>query len=182
MSTLPEDKGGIWRYNNQQLHKSGHWKKVINTAFKWLGALSHNRWPGISCLCLDPPFWFLFLLHKRKICRVGVAGPSLQETHLSDAARMCALHGLNWKYPETHNSSGNPDVRQLPLGQGLGGQRIELHPHYPLVYMKRFMSWKKRSNHPQMGTTKTIRYAVLPMNRIGLALPSQLIRDNFSGE
>ena len=27
----------------------------------------------------------------------------------------------------------------------------------------------------------TIRYAVLPMNRIGLAPPSQLIRDNFSG-
>ena len=33
-----------------------------------------------------------------------------------------------------------------------------------------------------MGTTITIRYAVLPMNRIGLAPPSQLIRDNFSGE
>ena len=54
---------------------------------------------------------------------------------------MCTLHGLNWKHPETHNSSGNQDVRQLPLGQGLGGQCIELHPHYPLVWMKRFMSW-----------------------------------------
>ena len=182
MPTLPEDKGGSGRYNNQQLHKPGHLKKVINTAFKWLGSLSHNRWPGISCLCLDPPFWVLFLVHSRKICRVAVAGPSPQETHLSVVAGMCALHGLNWKHPETHNSSGNPDVRQLPLGQGLGGQRIELHPHYPLVWMKRFMSWKKRSNHPQMGTTMTIRYAVLPMNRIGLASPSQLIRDNFSGE
>ena len=89
-------------------------------------------------------FWFvvlssIFLVSSGKICRVGIAGPSPWETHLSDAAGMGALHGLNWKHPETHNSSGNQDVRQLPLGQGLGCQRIELHPHYPLVWIKRFM-------------------------------------------
>ena len=66
------------------------------------------------------------------------------QPHLSDAAGMCTLHGLNWKHPETHNSSGNQDVRQLPLGQGLGGQRIELHPHYPMVWMKRLMSWNEK--------------------------------------
>ena len=38
--------------------------------------------------------------------------------------------------------------------------------------MKRFMSWKKRSNHPQMGTTMTMWYVLLPGNRIGLALRS----------
>ena len=65
---------------------------------------------------------------------------------------MCTLHGLNWKHPETHNSSGNQDVRQLPLGQGLGGQRIELHPHYPLVWMKRFMSWNEKLKPPQLGS------------------------------
>ena len=65
-------------------------------------------------------------------------------SHLSDAAGMRALHGLNWKHLETHDSSGNQEVRQLPLGQGLGGQRIELHPHYPLVSMKRFLEWIKR--------------------------------------
>ena len=155
---------------------------MINTAFKWVGSSSHNRWPGISCLCLDPPFWVLFLVHSRKICRVGIAGASLQKTHLSNVAGMCALHGLNWKHPQTHNSSGNQDVRHLPLGQGLGGQRIELHPHYPLVWIKRFMSGNKPWNHPQMGTTITMWYVLLPVNRIGLALLSQLMRDNFSGE
>ena len=98
-------------------------------------------------------FWsvllnFMFPVHSGKIFRVRVAGPSLRETHLSDAAGMCALHGLNWKHAKTHNSSGNQDVRQLPLGQGLGGQRIELHPHYPLVRMKRFMSWNEKLKAP----------------------------------
>ena len=49
----------------------------------------------------------------------------------------CALYmALNWKHPKTHNSLGNQDERQLPLGQGLGGQRIELHPHYPMEWIK----------------------------------------------
>ena len=100
----------------------------------------------------------MFLVHSGKIFRVGVAGPSLRETHLSNAAGMCALHGLNWKHLETHNSSGNQDVRQLPLGQGLGGQRIKLHPYYPLVWMKgflvkmkRFMSWNEKLKAPLNG-------------------------------
>ena len=33
-----------------------------------------------------------------------------------------------------------------------------------------------------MGTTITMWYVLLPVNRIGLALPSQLTRDNFRGE
>ena len=33
-----------------------------------------------------------------------------------------------------------------------------------------------------MGTTITMWYVLLPVNRIGLALLSQLIRDHFSGE
>ena len=100
----------------------------------------------------------MFLVHSGKICRVGAAGSSLRETHLSDAAGMCALHGLNWKHPETHNSLGNQDVRQSPLGQGLGGQRIKLHPCYPLVWMKgflvrmkRFMSWNEKLKPPLNG-------------------------------
>ena len=46
---------------------------------------------------LDPylSFGIPFLVHSGKIFRVGVAGPSLRETHLSDVAGMCALHGLN---------------------------------------------------------------------------------------
>lgn len=53
----------------------------------------------------------MFLVHSGKICRVGAAGPSLRETHLSDAAGVCALHGLNLKHPETSDSSVNQDVR-----------------------------------------------------------------------
>ena len=86
------------------------------------------------------------------------------QTHLCDAAGMCTLHGLNWKHPETHNSSGNQDVRQLPLGQGLGGQRIELHPHYPLVRMKRFMSWNEKLKPPQLGSTVMMWYVLLLTN------------------
>ena len=86
------------------------------------------------------------------------------QIHLCDAAGMCTLHGLNWKHPETHNSSGNQDVRQLPLGQGLGGQRIELHPHYPLVRMKRFMSWNEKLKPPQLGSTVMMWYVLLLTN------------------
>ena len=110
----------------------------------------------------------MFLVHSGKIFRVGVAGPPLWETHLSDAAGMCALHGLNWKHPKTHNSSGNQDVRQLPLGQGLGGQRIELHPHYPMEWMKSswcewtenlwagMKSWNHHNNEVRLNSSKTI--------------------------
>ena len=59
----------------------------------------------------------IFLVRSRKICRVRVASPSPRETHLSDAAGMCVLHGLNWKHPETHNSSGNQDVRHYHLAK-----------------------------------------------------------------
>ena len=86
------------------------------------------------------------------------------QTHLCDAAGMCTLHGLNWKHPETHNSSGNQDVRQLPLCQGLGGQRIELHPHYPLVRMKRFTSWNEKLKPPQQGSTVMMWYVLLLTN------------------
>ena len=86
------------------------------------------------------------------------------QTHLCDAAGMYTLHGLNWKHPETHNSSGNQDVRQLPLGQGLGGQHIELHPHYPLVRIKRFMSWNEKLKPPQLGSTVMMWYVLLLTN------------------
>ena len=147
---------------------------VINTnSFKWLGSLSNNWWPGISCLHFDPSFWIpCFLYIAGRFSGWGVAGPSLWETHLSDAAGMCALHGLNWKHPETHNSLGNQDVTQLPLGQGLCGQHIKLHPYYPLVWMKgflgrmkRFMSWNEKLKPPLNGQDHNN-----VVNKIGLTL------------
>ena len=114
----------------------------------------------------------MFPVHSGKIFMVGAAGSSLQETHLSDAAGMWVLHGLNCKRPKTHNSLGNQDVRQLPLGQGLCGQRIKLHPYYPLVWMKgflvrmkRFMSWNEKLKPPLNGQDHNN-----VVNRVGLTL------------
>ena len=113
----------------------------------------------------------MFLVHSGKICRVGAAGPSLRETHLSDAAGVCALHGLNLKHPETSDSSVNQDVRQSPLGQGLVFQHVKLHPYYPLVWMKGFLVrmnskdlWARMKswNHTLIGSTLTMWYVLFP--------------------
>ena len=44
----------------------------------------------------------------------------------------------------TINNYINHDAIRLPLSQGLGGQRIELHPHYPMEWIKSsWCEWKE---------------------------------------